>query len=70
MRAEGEEYAVALRLEIELTIDAAVENMRRDAERKIEAYKIKIMAEIEGVNAEFLLQYQNQIVVETQIAIE
>lgn len=29
--------------------------MRRDAAQKIEAYKVKIAAEIEAVNAEFLL---------------
>jgi len=70
LRAEGEERIIALRIEIDFSVDAAIEIMRRDALLKIEAYKIKIIAEIDGVNAEFLFSYQNQIVIETQIAIE
>lgn len=55
LRAEGEERIIAVRIEIDAGVDAAIEMLRRDATVKIQAYKVKIQAEIDGINAEFLL---------------
>jgi hypothetical protein len=70
LRAEAEEQIIAVGLEIDAMVAVTIEALRVDALLKIEAYKIKIMAEIDSVTVEFLLQYQDQIVIETQIAIE
>lgn len=70
LRAEAEEQIIAVRLEIDAMVAVTIEALRVDALLKIEAYKVKIMAEIDSVTAEFLLQYQDHIVIETQIAID
>lgn len=59
-----------IRIEINGNIDVQIEMIRIDAIARLEAYKIKIIAETEAKKADILLIYQDRLVVETTIAID